>query len=421
MFKYIYTVYESDFEPNKGNAVKTVGNASLLKDINTSIILNAIKDREPISRAELVNLTKLALPTVLRIVNHLICEGKVIEIGKGDTSFGRKPIMLKINHMGAYLIGVKISRRLVIILTDFNGKILDQIIELTDIGSGPAGVVKQIKNIVDKLIAEHAIPVEKIAGIGVATPGSRFKTGSLISSSVFAGWENANFDELLKENLPDFKTVSCNVTICGAIGEQWFGLGKNIRNYIYVYVDYGVGGGVIIDGKVYLGRDGYAGHIGHSVVNFEGEPCYCGNKGCLEMYTSTTAIVRKIQTSLKDGARSILREQVKDFADINFNMVMEAYKCNDRLVVETIAQAGKIMGIGIANSINMFNPDLVIMGGEVCYSCPVFTEEAIKAAKENTFALKAKDIEIAISSIEQPEVLGAAALVMNEIYKKPEV
>jgi N-acetylglucosamine repressor len=402
--------------------VKTVGNASLLKDINTSVILNAIKDHEPISRAELVNLTKLALPTVLRIVKHLICEGKVIEIGKGDTSFGRKPIMLKINHMGGYLIGVKISRRLVIILTDFNGKILDQIIELTDIGKGPGGVVRQIKSIVYKLIADFAIPIEKIAGIGIATPGSRFKTGSLIASSVFAGWENADFDELLKENLPDFKTVSHNVTICGAIGEQWFGLGKNIRNYIYVYVDYGVGGGVIIDGKVYLGRDGYAGHIGHSVVNFEGEPCYCGNKGCLEMYTSTAAIVRKIQTALKEGARSILREQVNgDFGNINFNMVMEAYKYNDDLVVETIAKAGKIMGIGIANSINMFNPDLVIMGGEVCYSCPVFTEEAIKAAKENTFALKAKDIEIAVSNIEQPEVLGAAALVMNEIYKKPEV
>lgn len=402
--------------------MKTVGNARLLKDINKSIILNMIKEREPISRAELVGLTKLALPTVLRIVNMLIEEGMVIEIGKGNTSFGRKPILLKINHMVGYLVGVKISRRLVVILTDFNGKILDQIIELTNTNEGPLGVVRQIKSIIYKMIENDAIPPAKIAGIGVATPGSRFKTGSLISSSVFAGWENINFDELLKEHLAEFTTVSRNVTICGAIGEQWFGNGKNVKNYIYLYVDYGVGGGVIIDGKIYLGKDGYAGHIGHHVVNFEGEPCYCGNRGCLETYTSTTAIVKEIQKRLREGIKSILSESTNNNPDkINFNMIIEAYKLNDPLVLETIAQAGRIMGIGIANSINMFNPDLVILGGELCHTCPVFINEAIEVAKENTFALRAKELEFVVSKIEQPEVLGAAALVMNEIYKKPEV
>ncbi|TCL66512.1 putative NBD/HSP70 family sugar kinase [Hydrogenispora ethanolica] len=402
--------------------MKPVGNARLLKDINQSVILNAIKDHEPISRAELVNLTKLALPTVLRIVNRLIEEGLVIEIGKADTSSGRKPIMLKINPISGYLVGVKIGRRLVVILTDRNGKILDQIIELTDSSAGPLGVVQQIKSIVYRMMESDGIPKEKIAGIGVATPGSRFKTGSLIASSVFAGWENADFDGLLKEHLSEFTTVSRNVTICGAIGEQWFGLGKNVKNCIYIYADAGVGGGVILDGKVYLGRDGYAGHIGHHVVHFEGEPCYCGNRGCLEAYTSTGAIIKQIQQRLREGAPSILREHAgADFGNIQFNMIAEACQCNDSLVVETLTRAGRIMGVGIANSINMFNPDLVILGGEVCCSCPLFTEEAIRVARENTFALKAKDIEIVVSQSEQPEVMGAAALVMNEIYKKPEV
>lgn len=400
-----------------------IGNASLLKDLNKSIILNAVKDHEPISRAELVSLTKLALPTVLRNVNNLIEEGMVIEIGKGDASYGRKPIMLKINPNLGYFFGVRIGRRLVVICTDFKGRIIDSIIEFSNTSEGPTSVVKQIKKVIYQIMETKSIPLNKVVGIGIATPGFGFKTSPLISLSEFSGWESADFDRILKECITEIPTAHDYVTICGAIGENWFGKGKQVKSYVYIYVDAGVGGGVVINGEVYRGKDGYAGHIGHHVVNFEGGQCYCGNKGCLETYTSTAAIVNRVREKLSQGSDSILNSRINgDYNILTFNMVVDAYRDGDKLSMEVLVESGRILGIGIANSINMYNPEMVILGGEVCCSCPIVVEEAIKVAKNNVFAFKATNLQIVTSGIEQyAEALGAVALAISEIYKMPEI
>ncbi|MGI6778126.1 MAG: ROK family transcriptional regulator [Acetivibrionales bacterium] len=403
--------------------MKTIGNASLLKDLNKSVILNAVKDNEPISRADIVNITKLALPTVLRNVNNLIDEGFIIEIGKGDASYGRKPILLKINPSFGFFFGVKVGRKMVVICTDFKGNMVDRIIEFTDIREGPLGIVKQIKRIVYQIMSNRDISIDKVLGVGIATPGFAFKTSSLISRSFFAGWEKADFEQLLQDNLPDLPTVHDYVTICGAIGEHWFGRGKDSKNYVYIYVDAGVGGGVVTDGRIYRGKDGYAGHIGHHVVNFEGDECYCGNRGCLETYVSTVAIVKKVQQRLAEGDDSILISRTQgDPEKVSFNMIVDAYRDGDVMAREILAEAGRIMGIGVANSINMYNPDTVILGGEVCCTCPVFVEEAVKVAISHVFALEAAEVDIVVSDIEQyPEAFGAVALAMSEIYKMPEI
>lgn len=403
----------------------TIGNASLMKDINKRLILNLIREQELISRADLVKITKLALPTVLRNVNELVEQGVIVETGKGETASGRKPVMLKINPSYGYYIGVGIGRRISVALADFTGHMIDLSKEDAAFSEGPEKIVEQIKEIVYRMIEANSVERDKVIGIGVATPGTAFK---VLQGNEFVGWESVNFKQLLAEYIPDIPAKAEFNTICGAIGEQWFGLGKQTKNYVYVYVDSGVGSGIIIDNKVYRGKEGFAGHIGHHVINFDGDTCYCGNKGCLEMYTSTTAVKKAVNQRLRTGEASLLNRtgdkpgETPEVTPVeaDFKSIIEAYNQGDKLVTEIIQYSGKILGIGIANTINIYDPEMVILGGEMCKSFPLFVEAAIQSAKENTFSLNAKQIDIAVSEIGRlPEVMGAIALVMDDYYKKP--
>lgn len=398
--------------------MKTIGNAMLLKDINKRMVLNELRKHEPVSRANLVKITKLALPTVLRIVNSLIDEGLIIEIGKEDTASGRKPIMLEINKHYGYFIGVNIGTFLTAILTDFKGNILDKLIVPIEDQEDPIRIVKQIDAISEQLITTHKIAVDNVIGMGVATPGTGFKIGSQKKEFQYYAWHDVDFNQLLKKHKPTIKTLSEYNTICAAIGEQWFGVGKGVKDFVYITVDSGVGSGIIIHDKVYRGKDGYAGHIGHHIVNVDGETCYCGNKGCLEMYTSATTIVRKVKDALDNGALSSMTNEAVD--TIDFNRVVKAYNEGDPLTMDIISEAGRIMGYGVANAINIFNPDMVILGGDVINNFPIFLEKVKDIALSHIFGIKAKNVLINRSMVNKyPEAQGAVALVMKEIYKMP--
>lgn len=403
---------------------RTIANASLVKSINKGIILNTIKEHGKISRAELISITQLALPSVLTAVGELLQDEIIVEIGKGDSSMGRKPIILKINADYGYIFGVNIGRKLSIILMKFDDEIIDEISEITYMKDGPRGFIKQIRTLIFELIKKWNIPTERVIGIGVATLGTKFKTGALINTSEFMGWQDVNYAPLLSEILPEFKTMCEYITVCGAVGERWFGKGKDVKNYIYLYIDYGIGGAAIINSKPYIGKPGtYPVHIGHHIVKIDGEQCYCGSKGCLETYTSSNAIITNIKKKLIMGQRSVLCEKIQgeDYSMIDFNAILEAYNNNDDLVKEVVDEAGKTMGIGIANVINIYNPERIILGGEISYALPTYVEEAIKTARENIFQIDAGNIEIVVSDRwHYPEAYGAAALIVNKIFDIPE-
>ncbi|MEG0630287.1 MAG: ROK family transcriptional regulator [Christensenellaceae bacterium] len=395
------------------------GNSTLLKNINRSLIINTIKAKEPISRAEIVNITRLALPTVLRNVNKLIEEGIILETGKKETDAGRRPIMLEINKSAGFYVGVSFGRKVNVILTDFAGNVLDDCRKNSYMTEGPTGHIKQIKKIIFDLMENNNIELSQIMGMGVATLDTGFKTGSTISSSEFYGWEKIDNAKLISKIIPEIKSKFEYLPICGAVAEQWFGGSVELENILYLYVDYGVGGGLIMDGKVYKGKDGHSAHLGHHVVNFDGRQCYCGNKGCLETYTSTTAIVNEIKEKVNSGEiKGYLSRYKNDVSKIDFNMIEDRYQNNDQDVIDIIMNASKILGVGIGNAINLYNPDVVILGGEISNTFPKLVNEAKRVAKEHVFMMSSKNTPIRISSNGiNSEALGAIALIMGEIYK----
>ncbi len=388
-------------------------NSSLLREMNTNKILLLLLEHKHISRADISKATNLAMPTVLRIVESLIHQGIVVEVGKGKTTMGRKPILLKINKSYGYFIGVSIGTKLVGLLTDFKGNILDEKVLTTDFSKGPEHIVLTIKHMVEHLITNNHIDRKKIKTISIARPGTGFKSGILIADSAFFGWDKIDFVDLFKSHLSEFAVEANNITVCGALGEQWFGELKHYQNGLFVFVDTGVGSAAIIDGKIYKGGNDCAGELGHQVIKFDGETCYCGNKGCLEMYTSSAGIVKRVRERIRQGEYSMLGpEDVFDFG-----CVVQKHLAGDALCGEVLRYSGKLMGVGLANAINLYNPEKIVFGGEVSHLSQCYIDEAIYWAQQYTFNRKAAQVEFAVSKIVQyPEALGAVALALSKTF-----
>jgi|LSQX01.2.fsa_nt_gb predicted NBD/HSP70 family sugar kinase/predicted transcriptional regulator len=383
---------------------KTTGNAKLMREINQGLVLELIKQQGPISRTAIAKRLNLALPTVMRIVDQLLNEGLIIAEGLGDSSGGRPPVLFNINPQSRYLIGVDVKRRLTVILADLMGNKLHREEALTESIAEPAGVIEQISEMVKGIIAKTGVDVEKIAGIGIGTPGMNFKSGSLIESSAFYGWHHVDIQGLLKGKF-SFPVVVENVAKAGALGELWLGKGMGFSNFIYVFADFGVGSGIVVNGQLYRGMTGDAGEFGHTVVEIvDGRQCYCGNSGCLEMYTSIPAILKE--------AEEVLGQSGVKFQDL----VEEAHSGSDP-VIEIFRRAGKYLGIGLANLINLYNPEAIILGGEISLFCPWYVESAREHAKKLIFSKRAQKVQILTTGIhEDAGAMGAVALVMNKIF-----
>lgn len=394
------------------------GNPELMRQINKRLVLNLIRNNSPTSRSEIASSLKLALPTVVRLVDSLIEEGLVRETGKGDSSGGRKPVMLEINNDSHYIIGVEICRICTAVMMDIGGNIISRVEEITKAGQGPEVIIEQVISMVKELLHNSGVSKEKIKGIGIGTPGTNFKSGELIQDSVFKGWENVDIQSLVKSKL-EFPVIIDNIAKVLAIGELYLGQGKGIRNFVNVFADYGVGSGIVIDGDLYRGVKNVSGEFGHTLVDLGGEKCYCGNNGCLEMYTSIPAIIKMVIKEVKSGKKSCIADKIiKCGEGIDFQHIVDAQNKGDELVNSILRKSGSIMGIGLANLINLFNPDMIIMAGEISKKCPGYVDAAREAARKSVFSQEAQNTIITVSKLDETAgALGAAAMVMRKMFK----
>ncbi|MCT4631386.1 MAG: ROK family transcriptional regulator [Firmicutes bacterium] len=383
------------------------GKPALIKKINRSIVIKLIIKHKEISRSEISKITKLSLPSVMRIIDSLIDEGLVIEIGKGDSSGGRKPSLLSMNNNAMYIIGVEIAINSRIILTDLSGKVLDsEEFDNSNI-STPLGVLTKIKECIDSIISRNKDYEGLISGIGIGTPGENYKYNDSIEMAIIKGWEELNVLSWF-ENHFDYPVFVENVARTRTLSELWFGEGQSIKNFIYLFIDRGVGCGIVNNGSVYEGYNGVAGELGHTIIQLDGRKCYCGNKGCLEMYVSAGAILNQ------------LKENNNYYKDYNFEKLIENQ--SDEEIGSIIEKSAKIMGIATANLINLYNPEAVILGGIVAKSFEEFSKILSDTLNENIFNKNALNTRILSSKLDYEKTgLGSVALVINNIFKSVEL
>lgn len=368
------------------------GRPALLKKINRNLILELLFKQKQISRAEISKVTGLALPSVMRLVDGLIKDGLIVDIGKGMSSGGRKPNLLALNDGYMYIIGVEIAVKTTIILTDFTGTIVDEWSSEEMVNSTPATILDQVLVHINRIIEKHQLSKALIGGIGIGTPGTNFKFEREIPYSILKGWESMDVKGWFESRI-DYPVFIENVARTRTLAELWFGHGKTYDDFIYVFVDQGVGCGIVSNNDIYKGHHHVAGEFGHHIIEMNGKPCYCGSHGCIEMYVSVGAIINQFQD--------------RGFEVTTFS---ELLNLSDQ---DILSQTGEILGVGIANLINIHNPKAVIIGGIVS-TCDVIVSSAKKRIQKSIFSNYALETPIHQGMVET-EGIGSVALVIHQI------
>jgi len=319
----------------------------------------------------------------------------------------------KILALGIDLGGTKILTA----VANAEGKMLSRDHSITPATEGPPAVVRSILESVGRALDQANIVVADLTTIGIGAPGlSNPETGILFTSPNLPGWKDVRLRNIVEKELGK-KAFLINDANAAAVGELYFGAGRGARNFIYITVSTGIGGGIIIDGKIYTGSIGTAGELGHMVIDDEGPQCNCGNRGCWETLASGTALAREARYRIKKGAATSIPEHVAgDLEKINAEAIHEAAQSGDKLANELIAQAAYYLGVGLANLINIFNPEVIIIGGGLSNSGDMLLKPAFEEAGRRAFKQSCEAVRFARAELGRNSgVLGAAAFALEKI------
>ncbi|HWI65961.1 MAG TPA: ROK family protein [Symbiobacteriaceae bacterium] len=397
------------------------GNSDLIRQLNRSLVLDLIRRQGPISRADVKRLTGLNFTTVTNAVNDLVAEGIVQEVGLGSSSGGRKPVLLTLNPTARYVIGCELQSTLLIVgLFDLTGQLLAQTEEPKDPATSPEEVVASIEKAITALLAQEQVDRKKVEGVGVAAPGPlNSRTGVLLTPPNMIGWRDVPLREMLEQatGLPVIVEKDGNAA---ALGEAWFGAGQGVRDLIFIIVDAGIGGGIISGGHLYRGRHGGAGEIGHTTIDVDGPRCSCGNYGCLEAVASGFALSRRAGEAIRRGVESVLEAHGADETAIGVDQLLAAAEQGDKLAADLLDECGRTLGIAVANIVNMYNPELIVLGGRLAQHSDVVVSRAQDLGRNRAFSVLAQDARIVTSALGDQFLLsGAAALVLAGLFRGP--
>ncbi|MGQ9472895.1 MAG: ROK family protein [Candidatus Caldatribacteriaceae bacterium] len=331
---------------------------------NRSLVLRLLKKKGLLSRIELARITGLTQPTITNIVNELLSANLLKEVGVSDTPAGRKPILLAVNEQAFYIVAIRFTRRgFSVALTDLGPNILFRrdspysILENTDLA-----LLELQKEFIHVL--EYATQsLSLILGIGVSAPGPvDTESCTILAHPTFLRYRNLDLRKYLFEyDLPIFMM---NDAHAACLHETWSGEAKEVENIVYFMVGEGVGTGVLIDGKIYQGVNQKGGEIGHTSVNIFGPRCVCGNYGCLELYCSTANVVEKAREIAWFGGNSRLRDILEKEEKLEFHHLLAAAREGDATSLQLFQQLGQYIGIGVVHLVNLYDPEMVIIGGQ---------------------------------------------------------
>jgi len=413
----------SALEWRTGSLPMKADDTRLLRRINTLRVFQVLREKGPMSRAELAGVTGLTPATISNVVSTLIKCRIVREIGFGESSGGRPPVLLEFDPKAFYLAGVDLGvSKVIAVVTDLQGSTVSRAKMDLDVGVGKEGILSRMLEAAREAQSQAGSARDKVAGIGVSVPGL---TDVVNGVSVFApnipGWSNVPVADIFRGEF----SLPCwieNDARAMALGEARFGVGRGRRNLICVNVGRGIGAGLILNGELYRGERGGAGEIGHTTVDPNGPVCPCGNNGCLEVVASGPSIAAAAIRAVSAGARTTIRDMVGGrIENITAEVVSEAANEGDLLARRLICEAGRYLGIGIANAVNLFSPEMVVIGGGVSRAGDLLFNEIKCVVRKRAFTTMVNLPEIVPSSLgEDASSIGAAALVLENMLETGE-
>ncbi|MBO5813671.1 MAG: ROK family transcriptional regulator [Alistipes sp.] len=364
--------------------------------------------------AELTKELHISVPTITKLVQELCDEGMVNDLGKVETPGGRRPNVFGLANSTIYFAGINVGRdNMTYVITDLQNNIITEVKDETFVLSDRAQCLERICANAENFINTCGIDRSKILGVGVCIVG-RVNPEQGRSYKYFTSQEES-LRELIEQRV-GIRVLLENDTRARCYAEYTCGKSKNESNVIYLHMGRGVAIGIVIDGKLYYGKNGFAGEFGH-IPFFDNEKiCACGKKGCLETEVSGIAIEEKIVDLIQSGVNTILRDRFDRNEPIHINDIIAAARNDDNLSIELIEEAGEKVGKAVAFLINTFNPETVIVGGNLAAAGDYIMLPLKSSTNKYSLNLVYKDTKFRLSKMtDNANAWGVAMLIRNQI------
>jgi predicted NBD/HSP70 family sugar kinase len=325
-----------------------------------------VRDSSPIARKEISHLSHLSIATTKRLIEELLGERLIVEGGRSSNLRGRKASLLRLNREYGYTVGVNIiPGALEIAALSFAGDIVHRR-EITGLQPERNAILPLLKEEITRIIEKEGHRKHgALLGIGIGIAGLvNTRKGMVLFTPNMGGWEEAALGEELSRSFGSAVIIDDSVR-CMALAEKRYGTARKLENFLYIYIGKGVGSGFLLDGRIYRGAHGVAGEFGHITIRQNGNICNCGNRGCLEAHVSESRIIEEVERQIASKVHSTLAALHEHGDGIKLGDIRDHARRGDKLANLTLNNVSENIGVGIADLVNVFDPGVIILGGEV--------------------------------------------------------
>jgi glucokinase-like ROK family protein len=388
----------------------------LIKKINTVSILNVIREKGPISRADISKKIGLNPATVSSNVSDLLNQKIIREVGSGESSGGRKPILLELNSSEIFVVGVDMGiKKSTAGLIDIDGNVINKVILDYGIETNEEQVIGIMKKCIYKVVKGYDDSFNKIIGIGMGIHGQVDSEKGLSIYAPAFNWHDIDIVGIFEKEfeVPIIIDNDCRVM---ALGEKWFGRAKASKNFVLLNIGTGIGAGIYLNDNLYTGMNFGAGEIGHVSITNKKIKCQCGKYGCFEAVASGIGIVNRFIKKVKDGKNSSILNRMS-IEDITSEKIYIEALQGDELSIQILKETGSHIGNGLSMIINILNPEMILLAGGVSKAREFIFDEIQKAASEKSIDNNLKNLYIGETHLqENAGIVGAATLIIRDIF-----
>jgi glucokinase-like ROK family protein len=382
------------------------------------MVLRLVRDAGSISRSNLTRAAGLSRPAIATRLRSLEQAGLIEEVGRGPSTGGRPPSIVRFASDAGYVIGVDLGATSAdVAISDLAARPVAQASSELDVQDGPEKILGLVCELIDGLL-DDGPSIHQIRGIGIGLPGPvEFDSGLPVSPPIMPGWDQFPVRQYLVERYQRPVFVDNDVNLM-ALGEGCAGVGVGVADFLYVKIGSGIGCGVICDRNVYRGRNGSAGDIGHIAVSGRTAACHCGNTGCLESVAGGRALGRAARELAELGSSPGLARVLAANGTLTAFDLGTAISQADLAAVEVVRAAATAIGEVLAGLVNFYNPSLLIIGGGVSNIGDLFLAVIRETIYGRSLPLATKDLVVTGGTLgDRAGVIGAAATVLAELYR----
>lgn len=393
---------------------------STVRNYYKALIKNLTRMNGPVSRTTLRKMTGMRPASITDITKELLQEGIIQESGHESSKRGRRKVLLDINSNGGRAVVVELTpARILGLGLDLKMGVRYKTRKALPAGANREEIIEAVTGVFQEILDAPGMQGAPVLGLGMANPGMvDVDSGISVFSTQIRGWENVPLRELFEEKFPYPFFVETDAR-CRLVAEKSLGVARSFDDVLLVELSSGVGSGVMTQGQLFRGSRGAAGELGHMMMIENGPYCNCGSQGCLESLVSSRAVVQRVLDAIGSGAASVLEEMTGgDLQKIDIHLVAQAAEDGDKLSLRVVEETGRLIGDAIANAVNLYNPEIVVLTGELLAFGEHILQPIEGTIRRQALSYNSSDLIVEVAEVgEEGAAWGMGSLVFDQVFE----